>query len=117
MSVLVSERDATRNMTGVLQALQALPPSEVAQKRRALQAVRDAFVMRRGSSPARPSAAEYILDEACQAAQLYSNQSVRESPTEAQNGLAAERMYAQMIVEKSERRHAQLARCFLQVGK
>ena len=58
-------------MPGVLRALQALPPEEIAAKRRALRDVRDAFVLRGNSSPARPTAAEYILDEACHAAKDY----------------------------------------------
>ena len=71
VSVLVTEEAATENMPGVLRALQALPPDEIAAKRRALRDVRDAFVLRGNSSPARPTAAEYILDEACHAAKDY----------------------------------------------
>ena len=68
VSVLVAERDATHRMPAVIRALQALPDAEVAAKRAALVQARDAFVLRSRSSPQRPSAAEYILGEACAAA-------------------------------------------------
>ena len=68
VSVLVAEDDATRRMPAVLRALQALPAAEIAAKRETLRSVRDAFVVRARSSPQRPSAAEYVLAEACAAA-------------------------------------------------
>ena len=68
VSVLVAERDATQRMPAVLRALQALPAAEVAVRRHALRTVRDAFVVRAQSSLQRPSAAEYVLGEACAAA-------------------------------------------------
>lgn len=91
---------ASTCVTVLPRAPQGLPWAEVAAKRRALRAVRDAFVLRRNSSLARcayhdkpqtaavidlaltshpadlallrrPSAAEFILDEACDAAKAF----------------------------------------------
>ena len=51
------------------------PPDEVEAKRRALTAVRPAFVLGRNASMERPSAAEFVLSETCRKARI-----VREQP-------------------------------------
>ena len=55
-------------MPALLEALRAVSPAEAAAKHAALRAVRDAFVFREGASRARPTAPQYILDEACHSA-------------------------------------------------
>ena len=52
----------------MLEKLRRVSAAEAAAKLKALAAVRSAFVFHEGSTPQRPSAAEHILDEACQSA-------------------------------------------------
>ena len=54
--------------------LDHLPPDEVEAKRRALTAVRPAFVLGRNASVERPFAAEFVLSETCHKAHLLSEQ-------------------------------------------
>ena len=65
---MVSEARARTNASSIVDALLAVSAAEAAAKLRALARVRDAFVFRHDSSPARPSASEYILQEACDSA-------------------------------------------------
>ena len=63
---------ALRNMSRVLAWLEERPLDEIESKRRALLAVRPAFVMTRNASLSHPSAAEYVLSETCRKARLVS---------------------------------------------
>lgn len=51
-----------------------MPPDEVEAKRRALTAVRPAFVLGRNASVERPFAAEFVLSETCHKARLVREQ-------------------------------------------
>ena len=60
-------------MAAVLRKLSTVTDAEAAAKLAALRRVRDAFVLRRGascSSPTRPCASHFILQEACDTARL-----------------------------------------------
>ena len=70
VAYFVSEYHARRNMRDVLSLLDAKPMAELEAKRARLREVRDAFTFRRDSSMLRPSAAEYILGDVCQAVRL-----------------------------------------------
>lgn len=66
----VTEYHATYRMPDVLRELANVDAQTAAKKHAALAHVRDAFVFREGSSVERPSAAEYVLAEMCEAARL-----------------------------------------------
>ena len=76
VAYVVHERTARHDAAVVVRALFAVSAAEAHAKLRALARVRDAFVFRgsssHGSSVQPPSAAEYILDEACAAARSFS---------------------------------------------
>jgi len=76
VAYVVHERTARHDAAVVVRALLAVSAAEAHAKLRALARVRDAFVFRgsssHGSSAQPPSAAEYILDEACAAARSFS---------------------------------------------
>lgn len=61
--------------------LDHLPPEEIDQKRRALTAVRPAFVMGHNASMERPSAAEFLLSETCRKARIVRKQRGGATPT------------------------------------
>ena len=48
--------------------------TDAAAKLEALARVRDAFVFREGSSPTNPTAAEYILNDACRAGRRFTTE-------------------------------------------
>ena len=65
VAYFVTRHAAQQNMSRVLDLLQRVSGEEAAAKRRAMEAVRPAFVFRDDSSVERPSAAEFMLSEAC----------------------------------------------------
>ena len=67
VAYLVPAAAAQNNIGAVMRQLSAISAAEAATKLAALRRVRDAFVFRKGSDLAKPSAAEYILSEACAA--------------------------------------------------
>mmetsp|Transcript_45759 Transcript_45759/g.103103 ORF Transcript_45759/g.103103 Transcript_45759/m.103103 type:complete len:132 (-) Transcript_45759:444-839(-) len=75
VAFFVPERVATTNMRAVLEQLQAVAHADVESKQIELRRVWDAFVFR-GSQTAQatqaPSAADYVLGEACAAARRFS---------------------------------------------
>jgi hypothetical protein len=79
IAYVVQEQRAREDATAVVQRLQAVSDKEADTKLRALRELRDAFVFRENSSAARPSAAEYILDEACRRAKAFSAAGVKAS--------------------------------------
>jgi len=72
VAYVVHEKTARRDAAAVVRALLAVGAAEAEAKLKALARVRDAFVFREGSSQEQPSAAEYILDEACASARRFS---------------------------------------------
>ena len=58
-------RNGEREPCSVLERLASVTSKAAAAKHAALRTVREAFVFRFGSTPEQPTAAEYILDEAC----------------------------------------------------
>ena len=71
VAYLIPERETSRRRLPLLLArLARVTADEVAPKRRALRAVRRAFVFSKGSSPAQPSATDYMLADACSAARV-----------------------------------------------
>lgn len=71
VAFLVDEQRVQRDAEGMVRALLRVTDAEAAAKLGALRRVRDAFVFRAGSNASSPSAAEYILEEACAAAKQY----------------------------------------------
>ena len=67
VAYLVTERAAASDFSSAIAKLRAIPEAEAASKLAALRAVRDAFVFRPASSGV-PTAADYILSEACDSA-------------------------------------------------
>eukprot|EP00966_Prymnesium_polylepis_P111392 2576318-Prymnesium_polylepis.1 len=67
VAYLVTEGAAASDFSSAIAKLRAIPEAEAASKLAALHAVRDAFVFRPASSGV-PTAADYILSEACDAA-------------------------------------------------
>ena len=65
IAYLVAESTARTDFASVLERLSRVTSSEAAAKHAVLRVVREAFVFRFGSTPEQPTAAEYILDEAC----------------------------------------------------
>ena len=61
----VSEVAARQQMPAVLAALERVTPAQAAAKRRALRSLRPAFGFWRNSSPAAPSATDFIAGELC----------------------------------------------------
>lgn len=72
VAYFVTERHARSRMRDILSMLEARPSAELRAKRARLKEVRNAFIFRRESSPARPSASEFILGDVCAAARLIS---------------------------------------------
>ena len=72
IAFIVSDSNARRDMKSVLEKLEKVTAAEAAAKRAALLAVRDAFVFRPPESgpDARPSAADFLLGELCDAARF-----------------------------------------------
>ncbi|KAL1515128.1 hypothetical protein AB1Y20_004190 [Prymnesium parvum] len=68
---VVGARAAASRMESVLRKLRLVSEAEARDKWEQLRLVREAFVFRRNSSVARPTAAEYILEEACVAARRF----------------------------------------------
>ena len=68
--VIVSKETASRNMSGVLARLRAMTAAEAEARRRALDAIRDAFHWRLEQ---RPSAPDFALAEACWVARERAN--------------------------------------------
>ena len=68
IALLVTEETAVRSFGVVMQQLTLVDNAEAAAKQAKLRAVQEAFVFRNGSTLTRPSAAEYIFAEACEAA-------------------------------------------------
>ena len=73
IAYLVAESTALTDFASVLERLSRVTSEEAAAKHAALRVVREAFVFRFGSTPEQPTAAEYILDEACALARRSSN--------------------------------------------
>jgi hypothetical protein len=71
---LVFSSVASHNMSGLMATLERVSEAEAAIKLAALHRVRSAFVFRRGSTVAEPSAPEYILSETCAAARRWQAQ-------------------------------------------
>ena len=67
-SYFISEYIAKLNFSAVLDRLERISETEAARKLAALRRVRDAYVFRHGATVQHPSAAHYILGEACAAA-------------------------------------------------
>lgn len=68
IAYFISKRAALANMSRVLDWLERVTPAEAEAKLAALREVRPAFVFARNSSVASPSAAEFVLAEACEQA-------------------------------------------------
>ena len=83
IAYFVTDHAARTNMSRVLAWLDSRPAAEVDDKRRALRAVRPAFVLRPDASATRPSAAEFALSEACHKARAIPRRSriPRDAPT------------------------------------
>ena len=64
---LTTEKAANTDLASVLRRLETVTAEEAARKHAALREVRDAFVFRPPSLQS-PSAADFILNEACEAA-------------------------------------------------
>ena len=73
VSFVIDERRARYDAATMVERLLAVTPSEADAKLRELARVRAAFVFHEGSSPSQPTAAEYILDEACKASSALSS--------------------------------------------
>ena len=65
IAYFVSHHAARTNMSRVVEILADVTAEQAEAKFRALRAVRPAFVYRRNSSFERPSAAEFVLSDAC----------------------------------------------------
>ena len=68
VAYLVEQEDASSRFAAVLRRLATVSRAEAAAKARALRRVHAAFTLRANSTFERPSAAEYVLAEACDAA-------------------------------------------------
>ena len=71
VAYLLLEHEVTANVTYALRQLGAVSETEAELKLQALRRVRPAFVFRRGSSAASPSAPEFILGELCAEARRF----------------------------------------------
>jgi len=80
VAFILRESDAKTRLPALIDRLREVTADEAAAKHRALAAVRAAFVFREGSSPRRPCASEFVLDEACALARLWRTRSNRSAP-------------------------------------
>ena len=83
IAYFVTAHAALSNTSRMLEWLDGVTEEEANTKLAALRSVRPAFVFREGSSPARPSAAEYVFSEACHWAKRRGPADYGGSPQEA----------------------------------